>query len=166
MYKLRLVIHTWGRSLFICKMRELEGVGRQVQIGWFCILKSSLTKITRKSYSNQNKKWGVCVFRNSLGEWSFHSTHNRHSQEVQSPWSRKQYFCSIPELDKLGGHWVGTKESPHLEETCQRHPAQLGWQGFETLRKASRLTALHQSPGVGLPDSLELSNKPTFLKSS
>lgn len=71
------------------------------------------------------------MFRNSLGECSFHRAHNRHSQ-VQSPWSRKQssLFCSLPELDKLGGHWLGTKESPDLEETCQRHRAQLGWQGF------------------------------------
>lgn len=69
------------------------------------------------------------MFRNSLGEWSFHSTHNRH-KKFSPHGVGSSLFRSIPELDKLGGHWLGTRESPHLEETCQRHPAQLGWQGF------------------------------------
>lgn len=160
MYNLRPVTSHSGLSFLICKKRELEGVREEVQIAWFCIFKSSLTERKEISWL-MPKKWIKKIQKRFIwvsGNLTT-STHNKFG-----PLRRKRWLSLlIPEPDKPGGHWAGTKWSPHSEETGQRHLSHPGWKEFQRLAEepaGSELCTKHWAGAARQREAIKQTHSP------
>lgn len=134
-------------------MRELKGVG-EVQIRWFCIVKSSLAKRKRKSAdSGQKKKW----FRNCLFVSMIISPQE---SQVLSPPSKKQWLLAHTRAWQAWRPLSRDKVKPQMRLVKVTLPSQDGRMEFRGSQELAGSELCTKALELGCQT---LSNKSTLL---